>query len=71
MNRGEVAPRSVWHAFFAVRTMFEHSLAIDERTTANPCAPPKGYLAASRTRIRLGVQRSISPKRAPERKSAA
>ena len=58
MNKGEVAPRSVWHAFFAVRTMFEHALAIDERTTANPCAPPKGYLPASRTRIRLGVQRS-------------
>ena len=46
MKKGELAPRSVRHAFFSTRTMFQHLVTIDERLTANPCVLPKGYLPA-------------------------
>ena len=46
MNKKELAPRSVRHAFFSTRTMFQHAVSIDERLTANPCVLPKGYLPA-------------------------
>ena len=50
MKAGDLAPRSLRHAFFAVRTMFEHAVTLDEQLASNPCVLPKGYLPGKQDR---------------------
>jgi len=76
MNKKELAPRSVRHAFFTTRTMFQHAVSVDERLTANPCVVPKNYLPAKQDAdptwrssakfTHAEVERLISDERIPE-----
>ncbi len=76
MNDGELAPRSVRHAFFCARTMFQHLIAIEERLTANPLVLPRGYLPGKQDKdptwrpsakfSHSEVERLISDERIPE-----
>jgi len=76
MRKGGLAPRSVRHAFFSTRTMFQHLVTIDERLAANPCVLPKGYLPAKQDKdptwrptakfTHAEVERLISNERVPE-----